>query len=299
MEENKEHIIAQWLEGAVSDESLNSHYDVKMSSDLSRIRDAADQLVVPEVDSRVLLEKIRAEVARPKPAKVRSLKYWMSAVAALFIALLAYTALLDEGVQVDNDTLQYVTHSLPDGSIIKLNANSKIDYDSDFIQNRKLNLLGEAFFEVKKGETFVVQTNNGDITVLGTSFNVFSRENSFNVACKTGKVKVSTDKEYILNPGDNVVLLDGTILKEGQIDIQQIGTWQQGESKFISSPFSEVILAMEAQYDVEVHGQNMDGNQKFTGSFVHNDLDKAARMVFLPMGVSYELDKKNKVIIIQ
>lgn len=299
MEVNKEHIIAQWIEGSISDEHLDNQYDVELSGDLGKIRDIADRLEVPEIDSKALLGKIKADISASKTNKVLTLKYWISGIAAILIGVLAYTALLDDGIYVVNDTLAFVTHNLPDGSTIKLNANSHIEYDSDFINNRKLDLVGEAFFEVEKGKSFVVHTDNGDVTVLGTSFNVFSRGNSINVACKTGKVMVKSDVEYILSPGDNIVSIDRKQTTKGEVNIDEIGAWQLGESKFESSPLNQVILALEAQYNVEVRGTFTDGNQKFTGSFVHNDLDKAVRMVFLPMGISYELDQKSKTIIIQ
>ncbi len=300
MEENKEHIIAKWLEGSISDESLNHQYDAKMSGDLKMIKDVADQLEVPEIDSQALLGKIKRDLNIQSDTKnIRSLRYWMSGIAALLIAVLAYTALLDDVIRVENDTLSHVSHTLPDGSIIRLNANTQIQYDADFKSNRKLNLSGEAFFEVKKGATFVVQTDNGTVTVLGTSFNVFSRNNHFNVACKTGRVRVDTERDYILNPGETVVSTKNVTTVQGKVKIEQIGAWINGESIFSSSPMDEVILALEAQYNVKVKGQLSDGNEKFTGSFVHDDIDKALRMVFLPMGISYELDQKKTSITIQ
>ena len=66
---------------------------------------------------------------------------------------------------------------LPDGSAVTLNANSKLQYYTH--SARKVWLEGEAFFEVKKipetAEPFQVVTNDLTITVLGTTFNVNSR----------------------------------------------------------------------------------------------------------------------------
>lgn len=299
MEENKEHIVAKWLEGSVSNEHLDSYYDEHLSRDLTIIRDTIDVMTIPEIDSEALLGRIQSGLESKKPSKVYALKYWIGGIAAILLTVLAYTAVLEDSIQVNNETLAYSTHQLPDGSTVRLNANSQIEYGKDFGDDRILTLKGEAFFEVMKGKSFEVHTDNGVVSVLGTSFNVFSRKNSFSVACKTGKVKVIADQDFILTPGENVNIYNRNSALEGQIIIEDIGSWQHGESKFKSTPFHEVVLALEAQYNIKVEGSLLDGAQKFSGSFVHYDLDKALRMVFLPMGISYEYDKKNKIITIQ
>ena len=299
MEENKEHIIAKWLEGTVTDAELNTQYDANMSDDLKLIEDAIENLEVPQFDSQALLNKIKADLEPNTNGKVYYLKYWVTAIAAILISVLAYTSLMNQTIVIDNDTMTYALHNLPDGSSIHLNANTHIEYDKDFTENRNISLDGEAFFEVQKGETFTVRTNNGDVTVLGTSFNVFSRGNNLSVACKTGKVKVDTGAENILLPGEQIIFIKDQLLEANSIDTHNIASWRDGESIFKSRPLSEVIQAITAQYDYDLNGNNLDLTQRFTGSFIHDDIDKALRMVFLPMGISYKLDTQNKIILIQ
>lgn len=299
MEENKEHIIAKWLEGTVTDAELNTQYDANMSDDLKLIQDAVENLEVPQFDSQALLNKIKADLEPNTTAKVYYLKYWVTAIAAILISVLAYTSLMNQTIVIDNDTMTYALHNLPDGSSIHLNANTHIEYDKDFTENRNVSLDGEAFFEVQKGETFTVRTNNGDVTVLGTSFNVFSRGNNLSVSCKTGKVKVDTGAENILLPGEQIIFIKDQLLEANSIDTHNIASWRDGESIFKSRPLSEVIQAITAQYDYDLNGNNLDLTQRFTGSFIHDDIDKALRMVFLPMGISYKLDTQNKIILIQ
>lgn len=65
--------------------------------------------------------------------------------------------------------------TLPDGSVVLLNAKSVLTVDKNFNdKNREVNLVGEAFFDVKhnKNKPFKVHTEDFDINVLGTSFNV-------------------------------------------------------------------------------------------------------------------------------
>ena len=90
--------------------------------------------------------------------------------------------------------------TLPDGTQVKLNAESSLSYTHDFGRElRQVNLEGEAYFEVTRNEDkpFVVHTKYLDIEVLGTSFNVYSyeRENVMEMALISGRIKIQTCSE--------------------------------------------------------------------------------------------------------
>ena len=110
---------------------------------------------------------------------------------------------------------------LPDQSIVYLNKNSSVSFDSDF-EDRKIKLEGEGFFSVMPGEVpFVVTTETGEITVVGTEFNVKSRGDELEVEVEEGEVKLKTDDH------DNG-------LKRGQsgIFIKGKGDLKIGKAKF-------------------------------------------------------------------
>ena len=88
----------------------------------------------------------------------------------------------------ENKTLQ-----LADGSKVILNSESKIIYDQDYnVGNRSIKLEGEGYFDIVKGDIpFIIDTQHGKITVLGTIFNVHARKNGFEVGVSQGNVKVS------------------------------------------------------------------------------------------------------------
>ena len=92
---------------------------------------------------------------------------------------------------------------LPDNSKVILNSGSSITYKKGFnAGHRTLNLNGEAYFEVQNLTLpFIVKTHQGEITVLGTTFNVRSRNDGFEVGVNSGKIKVSSGSSFIeLNP---------------------------------------------------------------------------------------------------
>ena len=102
-----------------------------------------------------------------------------------------YKSITTTTVVVDRAEIKTLT--LEDGSIIKLNSDSKIYYRDGFgSDHRKIVLEGEAYFDILKGDIpFIVDTQHGKITVLGTIFNVHTRNNGFEVGVSQGNVKVS------------------------------------------------------------------------------------------------------------
>ena len=92
---------------------------------------------------------------------------------------------------------------LPDNSKAILNSGSSITYKKGFnAGHRTLHLEGEAYFEVQNLTLpFIVKTHHGEITVLGTTFNIRSRNDGFEVGVNSGQVKVSSGNSFVeLNP---------------------------------------------------------------------------------------------------
>ena len=82
--------------------------------------------------------------------------------------------------------------TLPDNSIVTLRGGSELSYAPYWwFADRSLQFEGEAFFDVEKGSSFTVQSDNGVTQVLGTSFSIYANDENYEVFCKTGKVKSS------------------------------------------------------------------------------------------------------------
>ena len=96
---------------------------------------------------------------------------------------------------------------LSDGSKIYLNAGSELSYSKDYdSKSRKVSLNGEAYFDVEKGiNPFIISTEYAEITVLGTKFNVRSRDDGFEVGVNEGVVKVHNDLQSMeLSQGEQI-----------------------------------------------------------------------------------------------
>ena len=162
---------------------------------------------------------------------------------------------------------------------------------------RDVTLQGEAFFKVAKGSSFNVITESGTVTVYGTQFNVKQRENYFEVICYEGLVGVTHNShETKLKPGDSFLIIDGKkIAKEKEN--APTPSWINNESRFKSLPFKEVIAEFERQYNVNFTLLNIDSDYIFTGSFPHDNIEKALKLITLPSHLTYS--KKEHSIILK
>ena len=184
---------------------------------------------------------------------------------------------------------------LPDGSTVSINAVSALSYnETDEEWDRTLELKGEAFFEVKKGETFTVNTALGAVKVLGTSFNVSTRDDVFVVSCKTGRVEVRfTDSDRaseVLTKGQTVVFEKNEVQRT-ITDTEKIGQWYEGTFYYDDRPVAEAFNEVERQYDIELeYGDKTIASRLFEGYFYKDDLNTSLSMICDAMGLSYTVD---------
>ncbi len=190
------------------------------------------------------------------------------------------------------------TLNLPDGSIVNINADSKIKFDeNNWDKDRSLNLEGEAFFKVKKGKTFTVKTSQADISVLGTSFNVKCRNKMVEIICFTGKVKVKSDKyEKILYPGDAAKLENGELVRSWIIKSES-PNWLNGITELDSVPLNEALEELKLQFDLEI--TNVSINDTVTVDFPHDDPEVAIEQVLLPLEIDYTYYPETRELIIE
>ena len=152
----------------------------------------------------------------------KQISLWFRAAAAVLligmisiISLFYYTKYQKQ--EITTVYGQVRTIALPDGTIVMLNANSKLAYAKnwDKTKTREVWIKGEGFFKVnhlhqvgkiKDEERFIVHAENLNVEVLGTSFNVNNRRGLVKVALFTGQVRldVKDDKSPAINlqPGD-------------------------------------------------------------------------------------------------
>lgn len=292
-----ETILRQWLEGKLSPEELEQIKNHEAYNDYKRIIDATNNLNVPAYDVDKLFSKIkeRKQFAK-KPLYQKA--YWMYASVAAVLLLFSYFYYSNQTIEYTTGIGEQLVVTLPDNSKVQLNANSFLEFKkSGWEENRVLQFSGEGFFEVSKGQKFFVETQEGSVEVLGTKFNVIAESGFFEVLCQEGKVKAfnKVGASETLTPGKGFRTVKN---QETLINFNgDTPTWINGESSFDNSPLEVVIIALQNEFGVLIKNKNVNENQRFTGSFTHENLELALKTVFGAMEISYTFEDDKKIML--
>jgi len=179
------------------------------------------------------------------------------------------------------------TFTLPDGTLVSLNSNTKLRYPKKFGRStREVTIEGEAFFEVKpnKNKPFIIHAGNAQIKVLGTSFNVNAYPDSklVEVTVETGRVQVlnKTDKyvqtnELILTPGDKGTLIfESNSLRKTTNQNPNFLAWKTHNLIFKATSLDEVIQELAKVYKVDIRLADSNLNKLLlTAQFNNYSLD--------------------------
>lgn len=276
-------------------------------------------------DSNRVLSKIKSLLPQPQQGEsttTRSLQlqqsqFWFKAAAAVLLPLLFIWVLVQYVSYPKTTAAEYTaveaapgmkkTINLPDGSVIRLNAGSKVSFRKDFIADkREIVLQGEAFFEVAKDSLrpFIVHTGNVSTHALGTSFNInFMSNEDLTVALATGIVKV--DRQEQGHKRQLAKLVPGQQLSFNKISKQYTVAafnrnetlgWKDGVLYFKEADLAQIINKLENWYGVDIevdtHGMQED-TWSYTGEYDNETLDKVLEGVSFVKGFSYERNGKN------
>jgi len=296
-------LFTRWLNDELSTDELNEFKKSPKYSLYQKIAHKSSELDTPVFNEDKVFEKIKTQLAtQQEPTKVKKLfPKFIFSTAASIVVVLGLFFFLNRNTSYSTSYGEQLAITLPDNSAVILNANSTLSYKTqNWENNRVLDLNGEAYFKVEKGSDFVVESNIGTVSVLGTQFNVNTKAPIFEVKCFEGKVKVKTrNHNRVLTQGKAFRQLKDTTAEDYTIQ-ETLPSWTQGESTFNSTPLSQVIIALEHQYDIKIDASKIDATQKFTGSFTHNNLNIALQTVFVPLRINpSQIDAKKVVLVKQ
>lgn len=248
------------------------------------------------------------EVAPEPEAKVvrlfPAMKYAVAAAVALAVSTTLFCRLYTSSIiSLPGQQLSY---TLPDGSLVSLNAASSISYHPYWWSvSRELEFEGEAFFEVEKGSNFSVNSAQGVTEVLGTSFNINTRDEGYTVICKTGKVRVSStqsDAKVVITPNMIAELkANQQLLVKENIDLENYLGWREAKFIFTSVALDKVFQEIEIQYDVKIKNNVANPNQmKYTGNFPKSkSVETTLNFICQSFGISFVRQSDNTYVIDQ
>lgn len=200
------------------------------------------------------------------------------------------------------------TVQLPDNSTVTLNGNSRICFSESWNESeiREVWLEGEAFFSVMHTadhKKFVVHTNNMEIEVLGTEFNVNNRRGETKVTLSSGAVKLNGKgkakkvKDVLMRPGEQASLNEQQQFHLREVDTRKFTTWKDHVMIFDHTPVAEVAVMIEETYGLKVMLRgNSVGELELTGSLPANDIH--ALLGMLKATLNLDISRKGDQVII-
>lgn len=312
-------LLNKYRSGIISPEEFKT-----LTSDMNQLSDA--ELKNPfyeEWDNFTNYEplsqdKINALYPRPEKKShispfIKAKKYWLQIAASILLVVacgittLYYAQnqdmkyLAEQNIVINSGEYGTSLVTLPDGSLVHLNAKSSLSYKQDFGHNeRRVSLSGEGYFEVEKNtdKRFIVSTDVMDITVTGTKFNVYAYEHKdfVEMALVEGSVNVTTK-----DPGHNTLSVkpkQKVIYNKltGQLSLEetsnQIETaWLTKELTFRHEQMKNVFRCLERKFGVVFEINNPHILQDvYTGTFNDENIESILRILKIHYGFEYTIN---------
>lgn len=288
----------------VAEEVLNEDWESQLYSD-----SVSDRNLKP------ILDRVHHHIRLNEDKKSIRLNWWQGfqriaaiLIIPLMLSFLAYyhfqsnpSTVLASFAEIQCPMGVRTKFQLPDGSTGYLNSGSSLKYPVQFIDERKVELIGEAFFDVVHNADipFHVNTKNLDIKVLGTTFNVIANEDepTEEIVLQTGKVDVSTlDGKPLttLKPNEQITLNNQkqTFVKN-EVEASQYTGWKEGKLVFRNENMQQVARRLSRWYNAEVIiDDRMLDTYTFHATFADEPLDEVLKLLSITTPLSFKEEKR-------
>jgi len=321
---NKEQeAVINWFVDSVYEQDLSvvlkKHWD-EIEYDHAEL-DGATEKVLNKIHHQINLEKFDKEQKEESILK-KAAYYYARIAAVLIIPILLYTFYSNfqssKGTNIIlpnqiiaqaeiNSPLGARTHfTLPDGSSGWLNSGSTLEFPVKFSgKERRVNLIGEAWFDVVKNPNipFVVNASGVDVIALGTKFNVLAYTDSkyIDVTLESGKViikrKSGFDNNLIaeLKPGDQVKISKKELesLKEEKVETKNFTSWKQGRLIIRNEKMSDVSKRLERWYNVKIDIKDKEiESYVYRATFIDETIEEVLSYLKLTSPMDYKIKER-------
>ena len=279
MEENYK--LANWLNDDMMEEELVAFQSEADYHLYQKIKHYSSELETSDFNEQATLSKIIAS-KKQKPKTIALQSNWLVRIAAVLVlgfGLYFANATFSAQIAIAENGKQ-TAFSLPDNSQVVLNSGSEIQYKKwNWDNNRKLNLTGEAYFKVAKGKKFEVITKLGNVTVLGTQFNVKVRNTRFDITCYEGRVKVNYQQhEVIITKGQTIAFENSEqIIAQNSTTLKPI--WTMHQMAFEKEKLADVFAEIERIYNIKIEAKKSQSDQLFSGKIPANNIEVVLQII--------------------
>lgn len=235
--------------------------------------------------------------------------YRIAAVGAVLLASVFVFQNISSGptsqmamISATNEIMNEV--ALPDGSIVHIDKQSAISFDEDdFMNTRKVELTGRAFFEVAKveGKNFVISADNVNVEVLGTRFEVNTKTANKSVTVEEGKVRVYNEESEVELTANEKALISGSSITETFSKSSNILSWKNGLLSFKDTKMISVISDLEDHFAIDIEVENATSNLEceYTSSHKDQDLKSILKDINEALGgLTFKIEKENNKVYI-
>ncbi len=296
----------------VQDEFKKGADNPALADGLSEQWSTFDENVLPEVRLNPVLDKIHHRINLEGNDRTRT--FSLSRIAQKIAAILFLPLLLASILFYSNQQKkEYANTSwaeiecpmgvrtkfhLPDGSSGYLNSGSSLKYPIAFANNRVVALKGEGFFDVRhnKNSPFHVKTQNLDIKVLGTTFNVsaYAEDIQEEIVLQSGNIDVSDslgkkiaslvpEQEFILNKETSGFKLNNVVS-------EQFTSWKEGKLIFRNEHIEDMAIRLSRWYNTEViidKRNSRINTYTYHGTFINEQLEDVLKLLSITSPITY------------
>jgi transmembrane sensor len=206
-------------------------------------------------------------------------------------------------IEINSPEGTRVQFLLPDSTSGWLNSGSKLKYPAVFDSHRKVELNGEAYFEVahRSKSDFVVGMAEMEVKVLGTKFNVsaYSDDSFTNVVLAEGKVEILGKTgafQQILQPNEKITFNhDLKTLHINSVDAKRYSAWKDGYLVIENERLGDVIPKIERWYNTKIIVLDKElGSYRFKATFRDEPLEEVLRLLAVTTPIKYRIEKREQ-----
>ncbi len=302
--------IKKYLDGTISKEEENRLE--QFENDL--IERNIHKAFKHEQYKKILKKDLKSAI--DKPYKKEKRRHWIMAasiVLIISISITGYYFTSEPPVEVvkmmasTTEIGQKMNVTLSDGTKVRLNSGSTLRFPEKFgVDIRKVELIGEAFFEVVKdpNKPFIITSGGLETMVLGTSFNIgaYPENNEILVTVATGKVRVASDgQELTLVPNEQAIYdKEQKGISKRKVDIASYVEWKDGTLRMENMTLLEAAKEIEKWYGVKIKFETPRlSDFRFTGTFYNNEKLQVVleSISYVIKGAEYERLGENEILI--
>lgn len=275
-----------------------------------------ERIILPE-EYQVSLGQLKTYLDR-KSSHINTTKWlssnWRNVAAVLLLPILAVSIYLYTSknlVQSSGQVVQYVVPDgqkskviLADGTQVWLNSGSTLTVSMDKNNRRKVQLAGEAYFDVTKDKSipFLVETRNYSVKVFGTQFNVrdYNDQMESETILKEGSISILTRsrKEIKMAPGQRFFLDKTKKYSVSEVNPEIYMSWKDNVLKINNEKLQDLLVRMEHWYGVKIQVDNFDRvkNLKYTLTIKTESLREMLDLMSYVTPLNYKIEGEEVIL---